>query len=137
MGPNYVLSKGFVVDAAAVTANFGFGRVAKFSTSNTLVTSVTAATDQPLGVVQDTLDSAKILTGKATVTLAIMGMARCIAGAALTRGARLTIDSVGRVVAAAPAAGTNNNLVGMALSPASAAGDQVDVLLMIGSTFQG
>jgi hypothetical protein len=137
MGPNYGIDKGFVVDPAATVANVAFGRAVKFGTSNTQITSVTATTDQPIGVSQMTLDSAKVATGKATLDVRMIGLSRCIAGASFSRGVRLTIDNQGRVVAAAPGAGTNVGLVGLALSPASAAGDQVDVLLMIGSTFQG
>lgn len=51
------------------------------------------------------------------------------AGAAFSAGALLTADSIGRAVAAAPAAGTNNRIIATALEAASAAGDLVRVLI--------
>jgi hypothetical protein len=47
------------------------------------------------------------------------------AGAAIVADSFVTIDSVGRIVTAAPGAGTNVEVVGKALEPASAAGDIV------------
>ena len=47
------------------------------------------------------------------------------AGAAITAKTLLTIDSVGRVVTAAPAGGSNVEIVGKALEDAAAAGDLI------------
>jgi hypothetical protein len=51
------------------------------------------------------------------------------AGAAFAAGAMLTSDAQGRAVTAAPAAGVNNRIIGVALEAAAAAGDQCRVLL--------
>lgn len=51
------------------------------------------------------------------------------AGAAITAGALLTSDASGRAVTAAPAAGVNNRVVGVALEAATAAGDLIRVLI--------
>jgi hypothetical protein len=67
------------------------------------------------------------------VEVMVQGIAWVEAGAAITIGALVTTDSVGRGVAAAPAAGTNNRHIGVALDAAVAAGDQIRVLLSPGS----
>ena len=67
------------------------------------------------------------------VEVAVQGIAWVEAGAAITIGSLVTTDSVGRGVAAAPAAGVNNRHVGIALDAAVAAGDQIRVLLSPGS----
>lgn len=64
------------------------------------------------------------------------GIANALAGAAITRGALLTVDALGRVVTAAPAAGTNNRVIGTALESAANANDVIRVLVNPGS-FQG
>jgi hypothetical protein len=67
------------------------------------------------------------------VEVMVQGIAWVEAGAAITIGALVTTDSVGRGVAAAPAAGVNNRHIGIALDAAVAAGDQIRVLLSPGS----
>jgi len=51
------------------------------------------------------------------------------AGAAFAAGARLTSDAQGRAINAAPAAGVNNDIIGIALVDATAAGDIIPVLI--------
>ena len=64
------------------------------------------------------------------------GIAFIEAGAAVTNGTLITSDGTGRAVTAAPAAGTNNRIIGVAIETAAAAGDVIRVLLAPGS-FQG
>ena len=127
-GPNYLLSKGYVVEAAAT--NVQFGRAAVFGATNTSVLGA-GAVAQVLGIFQETLDQAKITTGKATIGVCILGIHRVVAGAAVSRGAKVTTDSAGRAVPGG-AAGTAS--FGIAQSPASALGDMIDVLLTPGNT---
>jgi hypothetical protein len=61
-------------------------------------------------------------------TVQVSGVARCIAGGVIARGAKLTSDANGAVVTAAPAAGANAHVIGIALASA-VAGDHVPVLL--------
>jgi hypothetical protein len=121
MGPNYVLAKGFVVDAAAT--NVKAGRAAIQGSSNTVVTTAGAAADV-LGVYINEyattgLDAAKIATGKATIGVQLLGIVRVEAGASFSRRARLTTDSVGRAVnKAQAAAGAQPGIVfAIALTP--------------------
>jgi hypothetical protein len=60
------------------------------------------------------------------------GIAWVEAGAAIAVGLPVTSDASGRGVAATPAAGTNNRIIGFALEAAVAAGDQIRVLLSPG-----
>lgn len=64
----------------------------------------------------------------------IAGVAKCVAGGAIAVGDQLSTDSSGRVVDAAALAATTANVVGIAQTTASEAGDYVSVLLTIGST---
>jgi hypothetical protein len=135
MGPNYVLAKGFVVDPTAT--NVKAGRAAVLGSSNTVVTTAGATADV-LGIyVNDELDAAKVTTGKATMAVQLLGIVRCEAGAAVARRDRLTTDSVGRAITKAQAAAgaQPGRVFGIALTPASAAGDMIDVLLTPGATY--
>jgi hypothetical protein len=66
------------------------------------------------------------------VEIITYGIAWVEAGAAIAVGLPVTSDASGRGVAAAPAAGTNNRIIGFALEAAVAAGDQIRVLLSPG-----
>jgi hypothetical protein len=66
------------------------------------------------------------------VEIVTHGIAWVEAGAAIAVGLPVTSDASGRGVAAAPAAGTNNRIIGFALEAAVAAGDQIRVLLSPG-----
>lgn len=59
------------------------------------------------------------------------GISRVKTGGAITRGGYVTTDAAGLGVAPAPAAGTNNNVIGIALKSASS-GDIIPVLLSPG-----
>ncbi len=65
----------------------------------------------------------------------IDGVVPLKSGGVIALGARLTTDASGNAVTAAPAAGTNNSLVGIALE-AAAAGDVFRVKIQLG-TVQG
>lgn len=127
MGPNYVLDKGYVVQGTAL----GQFECVKGGTTNTSVTRCDTAAEFVLGVSQELLDAAKVLTGKATADVRILGISRVVASAAIARMAKVTVTTVGRAVTAG-VAGTN--CFGIALTPASANGDWIDVLLTPGNT---
>jgi len=105
-------------------------RVVKFGTADGQVIQSAAATDAHIGVA-DNLGQA---TAGGRVDVVMDGIADAEAGAAITRGALLTADSVGRVVAAAPGAGTNNRIVGIALASAGAAAEIIPISVSRGST---
>lgn len=111
---------------AAITAF----RLVKFSAAETVVLAA-AATDFIIGVANEV---AAASGERQDVILA--GIAFVEAGAAFALGAVITSDASGRGIVAAPAAGTNNRVIGVALEAAAAAGDVVRVLVSQG-TFQG
>jgi len=102
-------------------------RIVRLSAAETVV-QATAATESLFGVNTDLV----IVSGE-RVEVMTVGIAWVEAGAAVALGSLVTADSVGRGVAAAPAAGVNNRHIGIALDAAVAAGDQIRVLLSPGS----
>lgn len=111
--------------AVALTAR----TLVKLTASKTASTAVAAA-DQPVGVVEFGVAAGQ------NATVMVSGVSKVVAGAAFAAGSKITADAQGRAVAAAPAAGTNNGIVGIAIEAAAALGDEVDVLLSPG-VFQG
>lgn len=118
---NVLLFKNFT--AAAAIAAF---RIVKLSAVDTVVPAA-AATDGLIGV---NADVAPALGERCDV--ALQGIAFVEAGAAVALGAMVTSDAVGRGVTAAPVAGANVRVIGIALEPAVAAGDVIRVLLEAG-----
>ncbi|MCM8625527.1 DUF2190 family protein [Accumulibacter sp.] len=105
-------------------------RLVKFSAAETVI-QATAATDSIIGVAND--------VGAASgerQDVVMQGIAWVEAGAAISLGAFVTADANGRGVASAPSAGTNNRILGVALDAAGASGDQIRVLVDVGS-YQG
>ena len=102
-------------------------RIVRFSAADTVVQAA-AATENMFGVNSDLA----VANGERCEVMTD-GIAWVEAGAAIGIGLFVTADSVGRGVAAAPAAGVNNRIIGIALDAASAAGDQIRVLLSAGS----
>lgn len=115
---NPTLTKNFTT-GAAVTKR----RLVKFGSADFTVVQAAAATDLIIGVASElSADSG------ARVDVHVAGIAEVEAGGTITRGAKVTADSDGKAVAAAPAAGVNNQIAGIAMVSASA-GDIIDVLL--------
>lgn len=112
---------------ASVTPN----RLVKLGAADQTVILSTSASDKSIGVSSPLITAA---TG-AVVDVAIGGVAEVIAGGTVTRGDRITSDANGAGVTAAPAAGTNNFVVGIALESA-VSGDVFSVLL-VPQVFQG
>lgn len=125
--PNPVLVKSYVAEAAVLPY-----RVVKFGTADGVVIQSAAAADAHVGVA-DNLGQA---TAGSRVDVVQGGIVEAEAGAAITRGALLSVDSSGRVITAAASAGANVAVIGRALVSAGAAGEIINILLTVG-TFQG
>jgi hypothetical protein len=125
MGPNYVLDKGFIANSAVV--QFHAVKLA----ADDQVTAVTAAGEQAIGVCQEEITAGDATSGRVT-DVRILGISRVVAGAAVTRGALVRVNAAGRAIALAGTAGVNENVLGMALTPATADGEHIDVLLTPG-----
>lgn len=115
---NPTLSKAFTA-GGAVTKR----RLVKFGSADATVVQAAAATDLIIGASGD-LDAAS----GARVSVVVAGIADVEAGGNITRGALVTADADGKAVAAAPAAGVNNRVAGVAMVSA-ASGDIIPVLL--------
>lgn len=118
---NPLLMKGFTAGGAINPY-----RIVRFSAAETVVQAA-AATESVIGV---NTDLSVVLNER--VEVMTHGVAWVEAGAAIALGAPVASDASGRGVAAAPAAGVNNRIIGFALDAAVAAGDQIRVLLSPG-----
>ena len=105
-------------------------RIVRLSAADTVVQAA-AVSEAMMGVCMDVAPVA----GE-RVDIVMDGIALVEAGAAIALTALVTSDATGRGVAAAPAAGTNNRIIGIPLDAAVAAGDIIRVKLSPGS-FQG
>lgn len=120
------LTKTFIA-GAAITRR----RIIKFDAVDGQVLMGAAATDSLFGVSDMSAD----VTSGSRVEVRLTGVAEIEVGGAITRGALVTSDATGRAVAAAPAAGSNVRILGIAMAT-YALGDFGDVFLTQGS-FQG
>lgn len=93
------------------------------------VLPATSATDLIIGVTNELGFGASDVTYGNNVDVVLTGIAEVSAGAAIaTPGTRVTINASGQAIAAAPAAGSNVQLLGITLRTA-ASGDVIPVLL--------
>lgn len=116
--------------AYAAGAAIGAYRIVKFGANDYEVIQGAAAADALIGVTTE-IDAA---TGE-RVDVVHAGIADVKLGGTVTRGGLVTSDATGQGVAAAPAAGTNNGVIGRALV-SGVSGDIIPVLVVPGS-FQG
>jgi len=99
-------------------------RIVKFGDDDDHVIQAAAATDTQIGVTGKLgADAAEDV-----IDITLTGAAKVEYGGSVTRGALLTADANGKAVAAAPAAGVNNAVIGRALKSGSS-GDIGSVLL--------
>jgi hypothetical protein len=116
------LIKNFIAGAAIAAA-----RIVKLGAADGTVVQGAAVGDSLLGVC---VQPGGAGNGE-RVDVALGGIAEVEAGGAITRGDWLTSDAAGKALSAAPAAGTNNNVIGRAMASA-ANGDLIPVLLAPG-----
>jgi len=110
--------------AAAIAAL----RIVKFDAADDDVVQAAAATDAMFGVCVQP-DGAAAVGDR--VDVVVQGIAEVEFGGNVTRGALVTADAAGKAVAAAPAQGVNNRILGVALR-SYASGDHGKVLLAPG-----
>jgi|SRR5215471_1643390 len=124
MGPNFVLDKGF----QATTAITQFRAVTQVSDAGVKQTDAAAAV--ALGIAQENISAADATSGR-IAAVRMVGISRAINGTAgaLARSSLVATDNQGRVVAAT----TGQACIGLTLTAATAQGDQVDMLLLVGT----
>jgi hypothetical protein len=113
---NPILQKNFTAGGAIAAY-----RIVRMSAADTVV-QASAATDALVGIQNEVAPA----SGERT-DIIMVGMAFIEAGAAFALGALLTADAQGRGITAAPGAGVNNRIIGVAIDAAVAAGDIVRV----------
>lgn len=105
-------------------------RIVKFGATDEAVVQAAAVGDAMFGVSLE-LDAA---VGE-PCDVALGGLADVVYGGAVTRGDLLTSDAAGKAVAAAPTAGINNRIIGIAM--ASGALDDIGVVDVMPGRIQG
>lgn len=113
-----LLDKEYVAEAAIAQ-----WRIVKPGSTDDFVAPAAAATDLLVGVVEAV---APALGERCAVVIA--GLADCTLGATVTRGTRLTADASGRAIPAAPAAGSNVQIIGWARQ-SGVVGDVIEILV--------
>lgn len=122
---NFVLARGY--DAAAAVTKY---RCVKFTTAETTVTPVTAATDVIAGIATHDCTAADILRGKG-VNVMHIGIATVEASEAITVGQLVTPTTDGRAQVAA----STERVFGVCCgNPAGGAGEYISVLLSLPGT---
>lgn len=116
---NVILEKNFLAGAAIAA-----GLIVKHGAADDTVVPAAAATDLLIGVASRDFDAA---SGE-RIDVMTHGIAAVKLGGAVTRGQPVTSDANGKGVAAAPAAGANARVIGIALA-SGVLNDVVDVLL--------
>jgi hypothetical protein len=125
-GANYGLDKGFKLlstynsSAAAGAIRYQVVKIAAGDTADIQTASNAAS----LGVLQESVDAAKIATGKVIADVRLQGISKCIAGAPIVQGVEVMATAAGKVITAATSA---NKVFGRALTAAAADGDWLDV----------
>lgn len=104
LGPNPILEK----EVTAQTAVTRY-RVVKRDTAEDRVSHAVAVADKSFGIAQTSGAAGE------RVRIALVGIAKAEMGGTVAQGDLLTVDSSGRCVVAAPAAGVNNRIIGTAM----------------------
>ena len=126
---------GLIKSFAPTAATAPFSAV-KFGADDNTIALATAATDLVIGFTNEIEITADDVTKGSLVDVVLTDIAEARAGAVITRGSRLTVDSTGRVIVAAPATGANAQIIGVAMKSASSA-DEIIPVLISRSVMQG
>ncbi|MGA0569640.1 phage cement protein [Variovorax sp. VNK109] len=116
---NVILEKTFVAGAAIAACT-----IVKHGAADDAVIPAAAATDSLLGVASRDFDTA---IGE-RIDIMTQGVASVKLAGTVTRGGPVTSNAAGLGVAAAPAAGSNVRVIGVAMQ-SGVAGDVIDVLI--------
>jgi Uncharacterized conserved protein (DUF2190) len=122
MYKNNQLIKGF-----KVTAPIGANLAVKFGADDQTVVLASGASDLVIGFTTELGATAADATYGNLVDIVISGIAEANSGAAIIRGMRLTIDSIGQV--GATYTGSGQSVCGTALASAIGLGEIIPVLL--------
>lgn len=125
-GPNFVLDKGYLAQG---TAAYTYGMPVTFGSVTQSVAQITVADSYVVGICQENIDATRVTTGKAVISVRMMGIARAIVGAAVAKGDPLTVDATGRFIKQTTAGG---KFYAVAMDAQSTVGGLVEVTLIDG-----
>lgn len=124
MHHNHLLVKSF--NAAAALEPY---TAVKFGSDDTTVAQAVDADDYTIGFINDRGITADQISKGYKVDVVMAGIAEVKAGGSITRGARLSVTTAGKVVTTtAPTAGTTVQVVGVAMASA-ASNDVIPALI--------
>src|SRR5688572_5988832 len=112
-GPNYVLDKGWKVLStynSSSTSGVVRFQVVKLGAGDTIDIQ-TASNTASIGVVQESVEAAKVATGKVIAAVRMQGITKAIAGAPIVQGAEVMATTAGKCITAAT---TGNKVIGRA-----------------------
>lgn len=137
VGPNYVTRKGM---SATGTTAYVMGDIITITGDAVIARATTTNDPLAIGVVMEDMTALRLTAnpvGKIMLNVALEGIVRVTVGAAVSLGDRVTNNALAQAVTRAKAVAGAQPLpiLGIALEAASAAGQQVDVLLTPGGTF--
>jgi hypothetical protein len=98
------------------------GTIVKLKAADDEIEAASGVTDELYGVTRHQADDGE------WVEILVYGVAIVVAGGTIARGNRLTTDASGNAVAAAPATGVNNSILGLA-NRAAASTELFEVVL--------
>ena len=124
------MMKGHVRNMKAGASGLFYGCLAKPGANDYEVIPGATATDLLIGVCVQPDAGGAIAAGD-RVAVTWDGIADVKLGGTVTRGNEITSDAAGKGVAAAPSAGVNNRIIGVALQ-SGVNGDIIEVLLSLG-----
>jgi hypothetical protein len=131
-GSDHILSKGFLLDSAIATAvTLGQAVILAAGPLTPLdptMVQLAGANVLAIGLAGENMDLVKIQTGKAAISVNLMGVAKGIAGATVGIGVKVKTDANAHLI---PTSTGGDKAVGIALE-AAASGDVFDVLLTPG-----
>lgn len=135
MGPNDGLSKGMVA-TTAIPLYHVVKQVPTGQFDSVECAVIDTAGESWVGVCQEEVEADEVSLGRA-VNVRLEGISRCVADAAVATGDPVVATATGTVATAAPAAGVTVEVVGEALSPATQAGEWINVQLQPGRQVTG
>lgn len=116
-------------------ATIAKNRIVKFGADDNHVIQGAAATDSLIGIVDFPGPLSDTCLVEESVDVVLNGVAEIKLGGTVVRGGLLTSDATGQGVAAAPATGVNNRVIGIAMA-SGVVGDIIGVMLNP-ANFQG
>jgi len=130
MYKNPSLVKSFL-GSGAIGANL----IVKFGADDLTVSPAAAATDLLLGITNEIALAALDVTNGNSVDVTLQGVGMLKIGGTIARGAKITANASGQGIAAAPSAGANAQVIGIAMR--SGVANDIIPVLILQSVMQG